>query len=314
MTSRSPARALSIFAALVMLSAARSAAASDAEDLFREAVRLLEGGNVHAACEKLAQSQAIEPAAGTLLNLADCYERDGKPALALATFSRARAAARTRNRADWVKTSSDRIAALEARVPKLELVVPTVPGLRVVVDGTEVGDEGLRDGVRVDVGTHVVEATAPGRVPHLGTVDVRASMKVRIPELAEAATRTEPPPPGKKDGRDGTVTYPYRTVGFVSVGVAAAAFAVGGVSVLVAQGALGDAKAACESYPTRCSPAVAAPNDRAKTWSTVATVGVVSGVVLGAAGAVMIFIPRSAVTVKASVSQDGAAAALTAPF
>ncbi|MFO0672598.1 MAG: hypothetical protein U0235_23795 [Polyangiaceae bacterium] len=81
------------FAAVV--AAAPRARASDAEDLFREAVRLLEAGNVHAACDKLAQSQALEPAAGTLLNaLADCYERDGKQALALSTFMRAQAAAR----------------------------------------------------------------------------------------------------------------------------------------------------------------------------------------------------------------------------
>lgn len=299
------------FAAVV--AAAPRARASDAEDLFREAVRLLEAGNVHAACDKLAQSQALEPAAGTLLNLADCYERDGKQALALSTFMRARAAARTRNRTDWVKTSGERIAALEARVPKLEIVAPNVPGLRILLDGTDVGEDALRDGARVDVGTHVLEATAPGRVPHLGTIDVRASMKVRIPELVLAAARTEAPPPKGPAAASGG-SSPLRTVGYVTLGVGVAALVTGGVSALVAKGALADAKVACESYPTRCSPESTAPNDRAKTWSTVATFATVSGAVLGAAGVVMIVWPRSRATVSASAAPGGGAAYLTAPF
>src|SRR5262245_19473944 len=52
------------------------------EALFQEGRRLRKAGELAAACEKLAVSQRLDPAAGTLANLAGCEEELGRIASA----------------------------------------------------------------------------------------------------------------------------------------------------------------------------------------------------------------------------------------
>ena len=51
-----------------------------AEALFDEGKSLMIEGKLAVACEKLEQSQRIDPAVGTLLYLAECYEKSGRTA------------------------------------------------------------------------------------------------------------------------------------------------------------------------------------------------------------------------------------------
>ena len=53
--------------------------AAAAESLFQEARKLMDAKRYGEACPKLVASHKLAPAVGTLLNLADCYERGGQP-------------------------------------------------------------------------------------------------------------------------------------------------------------------------------------------------------------------------------------------
>src|SRR5882672_4544932 len=57
-----------------------------AEALFDDGRKLLADGRFAPACEKFEQSEHIDPAVGTLLYLAECYEKSGRTASAWATF------------------------------------------------------------------------------------------------------------------------------------------------------------------------------------------------------------------------------------
>ena len=89
--------------------------AAAAESLFQEARRLAEAKRLGEACPKFLASHKLAPGVGTLLNLADCYEKNGQIASAWARFHEAIALAQRVNRADREKIARDRAEKLEPR-------------------------------------------------------------------------------------------------------------------------------------------------------------------------------------------------------
>src|SRR5215472_1302913 len=57
-----------------------------AQALFEEGKRLMSEGKYREACAKLADSERLDPGAGTLLNLAACYEKNAQTASAWSTY------------------------------------------------------------------------------------------------------------------------------------------------------------------------------------------------------------------------------------
>jgi serine/threonine-protein kinase len=183
------------------------AAAGPAEDraaadaLFTEGRALMKAGKLADACPKLAASQKLDPALGTLLNLGDCYERNGQTASAWSTFNELGAAARKvgDKRAE---EALRRAGLLEPKLSKLTLTL--APGDR--TDGLEVRRNGrpldpalLGSAIPVDPGEQLIEASAPGRQPWSTRLQVEAKpgvTSVQLPTLAVAVEAVKPAPPG----------------------------------------------------------------------------------------------------------------------
>jgi hypothetical protein len=153
-------RAASLLALLIALApAAARAQARDpaaAEALFREGRALSDAGDIAGACAKFRESDRLDPAVGTVFNIADCEERLGRVARAWTLFDEVaqRLPVTDKRRA----VAQQRAAALEPRLPKLSirLAAKAPAGARVVRDGVELGSASLGTPLPVDPGEHVV--------------------------------------------------------------------------------------------------------------------------------------------------------------
>ncbi len=168
--------------ALVLLGGVAHAQPRDvakADALFREGRAAMKKGDFEAACPKLEESYRLDPAAGTGINLGDCFEKRGKVASALLAYEAARALLQPGD--PRIGPVEKEIAALDKRAPRLtiKLAAGAPEGTTVKRDGREVGGEGLGLAVPVNPGQHWIVVVAPGRA------DSRTKVK-----LAEGGSRT----------------------------------------------------------------------------------------------------------------------------
>ena len=91
--------------------------AAVSESLFREGRALLEAGKTQAACDKFDESQRLDPALGTLLNLAECHALVGRTASAWARFRELSEKARRAGQKDreaYAEEGEDEADAIDA--------------------------------------------------------------------------------------------------------------------------------------------------------------------------------------------------------
>ena len=145
-----------------------------AEALFDEAKSLMAAERYSEACPKFAASQAMDPAVGTRLNLADCFEKLGRTASAWAEFRAAGAAARAKGQTDRAEIARKRAAALEQVLVRLSVIVPANANQDIEIrkNGVNLDRGSWGVALPVDPGRYVVEASLSGkRVFHI-EVDV----------------------------------------------------------------------------------------------------------------------------------------------
>jgi hypothetical protein len=161
---------------------------ANAEAAFEDGRRLLAAGQLPWACAKFEESQRLDPATGTLLNLAACHQSLGRLATAWSEFRAAEAAAARDKRADRVAFAHQHALALEPRLAHLQLTLPAemrLPGLKLLLDGIELTALPTLD-VPLDPGPHQIQALAPGYEPFAHTVQAnnegeRFSVTVTFP-------------------------------------------------------------------------------------------------------------------------------------
>lgn len=296
--------AAALVASLAPCAFAQSAAdQATAEALFKQARELMAAGRYADACPKLAESERLDPSAGTLLNLATCYEKNGQIASAWVTYKEAATAAQRANEADRAKMARGKAAELETKLPTLVIAVAAAadqPGLVVKRDGEVVGRPAWGTAIPVDPGSHDVEASAPGHKPWSARVDVAgpaARVSVEVPALPEEAapapargtatapTGAVPPQPPSQQAEPASPGATQRVLAIVAGGAGVAGLAVGGVFGFVAKGHNDDAAGHCAG--SLCDAAGIASLDQARSAATVSTVGFIAGGALLAGGVVL---------------------------
>jgi hypothetical protein len=230
-----------------------------AEKLFREGKRLMGEGKVAEACKAFEGSYRKDAVVSTLLNLADCREKNAQYATAWGHFLDAERLARGQaDQATFVPIARDRAAKLEPRLSYLIVNVPreaNVAGLQISRNGVVVDEAEWNTDIPVDGGEYVVEGKAPGYEAWSTKVTVGAEKdkkSVNVPRFRERPgsggvasgpvdsdgpdDRT-PPPPRAGSGR--------KKLGIITM-AGGGALVLGGLATgYLAQQKWSDAKAVC---------------------------------------------------------------------
>jgi hypothetical protein len=203
MTAVRTTGAAALVLASVLLAPAVARADSEdqaaAESLFADARTLLRDGKVAEACRKFSASYRLDHAAGALLNLALCHEKEGKIASAWAEYKQSVLEARRSGRVEREQVAAEAAAALEPRLPKLTVVVPPesrVSGLEVIRNESPIEQGGWGTPLPVDPGGIAITVRAPGHKPWSTSVSIEPAqtLSVSVPVLeVDEATIIRPP-------------------------------------------------------------------------------------------------------------------------
>jgi hypothetical protein len=260
-----------------------------AEALFEQATQLVDAGRIAEGCEKFAASQELDPGLGTLLHLADCYDRSGRTASAWALFRDVQERSRRASQQDREHIADQRASQLETKLSRLELrVIPSrqAPGLQLRLSDAAVPKASWNAPLPVDPGSVRVEATAPGKQPWSTVLRVTPGPSNQVVELPELKALPNTPRHGARDsGEADTGGSSRRGIGFVTGGVGLVALAVGGFFGYRAYALNQDSKGQCRAgSPNACTPSGVGTRDRASDAARLSTIATTAGAVLVVGG------------------------------
>jgi hypothetical protein len=270
--------------------------AERAASLFLSGRDAMKRSEYAAACAAFAESQALDPSSGTLLNLAVCEERLGR-------LLRARDLVREFIRS--VPPTDDRgpravalAAHLDERIPTLVVDAPAdLPAeAQLLLDEKELSRDKWHGAVPVESGEHDLVLNVPGYEAWHQRLTIAEGEKLVIapkpvlstpaavkPQIFPPENEAHPPTREAPPGALPTAFWFSAAVGGVGLGVAATS----GILALVNRNALDD-----HCVQKRCDAEGLAAADRGEFWATVNTVAIPIGLV-GTALATYLFVTSS---------------------
>lgn len=322
---------LTLFASLPAAAQVTAAEKASAEALFDRGLAALREGKLEEACARLEQSNAIERGIGTMLYLAECYEKSGRTASAWALFREAWSEAQAAGQMDRANQGRLRAERLEPLLSRLAIEVPEsnrVPGLEITRNGIPVpkGLWGLS--LPVDPGEQRIDARAAGFRGHTLTLVIEkgpAAQRTTIPKLEAAPVAAIPAPEvdatlDMRPPSGGSIPPPPPTappprgmstpqiIGLATAGAGAVLLVVGtayGVRAIKKNNQAKDA--GCDNDDCTTSRGERLTDD-AITASRVSNVGVFGGAALVAGGLLTYFLmPKRETKVALTIDKQSAA-------
>jgi hypothetical protein len=287
------------------LALAAPAAAQDiaaAEALFNRGLADMEAGRYETGCPAIAESHRLDPRAGTLFTLAECENRRGRLATAVALYgdflalvARMPADQRAKQR-DRQQTALEQKAALQREVPELALSLPPNAPAGTVVkrDGVTLSGPSLGIGLPVDPGEHTVSTEAPGGPLTEVRIKIGKAEKKQITLEIKTGAPTAKAPGPEATARGPAAPNPapdagpsaQRVVAFTVGGVGVAGLILGGVMGALT---LGEKETITKRCPDKvCDHQGKIVVDRAQTTGLVSTIGFGVGLAGVATGVVLL--------------------------
>jgi hypothetical protein len=165
-----------------------------AEALFRNGRDLMAEGRFQQACPKFAESQGVDPKAGTLINLALCHEKTGRTASAWAEYLEVAESARRAGQVERETVAREHARLLEPVLAHVVIDADPSYGAQVVLDDRPLGPGAFRTPIPIDPGDHVIRATALGRMPFSEAFVVPTGSGIRTLHLPALAPSRGPDP------------------------------------------------------------------------------------------------------------------------
>jgi hypothetical protein len=148
-----------------------------ARALFAAGVADEQAGRWADALSKIRRASAVKLTPGIRFHIALCEERLGHLVAAYAGYTDAQTAARAENNREVLDLVSDPLRDLKVRMPTVTVNLPKrfmtpSSGAEVRLNGATIAPASLGAPVPVDVGSHTIQATAPGQTPYAMTLTV----------------------------------------------------------------------------------------------------------------------------------------------
>jgi len=267
---------------------------AEARALFAAAVADEQAGRWSDALVKIRRASAVKLTPGLRFHIALCDEKLGHLLAARDEYAAAEAAAQAESNREVLDLVIEPLASLKVRIPTITVNLPARfahggAGTEVRIDGSIIAATSVGAAVPVDVGSHTIQAHAPGQTPYAMTLTVverqAATIDIQFLPLempgtlaAIVAPAPQAPPAATPRATSADTTAPHRSH---TLAIAATA---GGVVLLAGGiGAYAIAGSDQSDYQSACSGKPSPPCGNAtavRAWDAVAL-----GAWIAAAGA-----------------------------
>jgi tetratricopeptide (TPR) repeat protein len=290
----------------------------EADEAFKKGRDLLKQGNFIDACDEFNKSHRLDPANGTLFNIAQCSEQIGRLATAASAY---RELIKKDTNAERLALSRKALAALEPRIPKIVAKIDNPPKNILITLDSKAGSASILPNEPVDAnfGEYTLIARAKGYTEMIS--------KFRIGEEGSTKTVEVTLLPGssnsdiiKKPGERSTDKPPRNMRKLAGMGLTVAGVATLGTGVafgFMARSRWDDAKKACGGATCDTMEKLNNANalsDEARSKATLSTILVAGGAVVAGAGIALWVTAPKGMQVTPTASESSAGVTLSGSF
>ncbi len=254
-----------------------------AEALFEKGRAAMAAADYATACASFSESNRLDPAPGTMANLAGCEEKRGHLSAAWQWYEEA--AEKLPAGDPRRDIAEQRATEVKTRLPMLTVrLAPGAPaGTKVLRDGVDLGSIGIGTPLPADPGAHSIIVSAPGFADGTYSAELHEAEKSELvvapgPALIANAVTAPPTSAAPVPATESAPASDNRTMGYVIGGVG-----VAGVGTALVLGGLALGKKStvadhCDTSAHTCdSQAGIDAASAGRTLSTVSTVSFIVG-------------------------------------